>query len=87
MRYSVKETGLLQCHITLLHENKVERKLLNVTDKSDREAKEYTFEVHYQRAITSKFEAKAHLISMDEDDYPTKVYAGYIIEGGTLGNQ
>ncbi len=87
MKYNVKETEPLQCHITLMPEDEIERKLLKILDQKDREAKEYTFEVHYQQAIRSKFGPKAHLDSIVEHNYPTTVYARYIREGGTLGNR
>ena len=87
MKYEVKETGHRRCQITLIPEDDIERKQLVISNENERAEKEYTFEVHYQRAVAFKFGTKAHLNSVDEDNYPAKVYAEYNLEGGSMGNR
>ncbi|MES2872676.1 MAG: hypothetical protein V4708_03070 [Bacteroidota bacterium] len=87
MKYNVKKLSVGHCHITLVPENDIEKKLVIIKDDKDKEDKAYTFRVHYQNAITSKIGLKAHLNSIDGDSYPTTVFAEYILEDGSIGNR
>lgn len=86
MKYQVRETGHLKCHITLIPENDIEKKLLIINNEDDENNKEYTFQVHYQNAIAQKIGPKALLNNIVKENYPVKVFARYIIEGGSIGN-
>jgi len=87
MIYKVKELGQNNCHSTLIAENDVEKRLLTIKDEREREDKAFTFQTHYQRAITSKINLKALLRGITEDSYPVKVFATYISEGESLSNR
>ena len=86
MKYDVRSISEGYCHITLIPETDIERKLVIIKDVKDKEEKEYTFEVHYGNAIKYKFGPKAHLDGIEVEAYPTKVFAEYIIEPGSIGN-
>lgn len=85
MKYKVVKTGAHSCHITLVPETDIEQKLLVINDENDEDEKAFTFQVHYQNAITQKIGPKAHLVSVDKDAYPVKVFAGYVFES-SIGN-
>ncbi|QHS61251.1 hypothetical protein [Chitinophaga agri] len=86
MKYHVKTINSSRCHITLLPENDVDENLLRIRDEEERDAKAFTFEWHYQSALTNKFGIKAHLTAIHNHHYPSSVFADYIVEGHTIGN-